>query len=135
MDNKPCKENDDCQPKLLIRKMQLTYIYDRHMGINTFTKQNMVVVCNHNVLHKNVQVCFERIPPTKELLVKLLLPICLPPHPMFYVIRVNKCYKKKGSFSHGYVIPACPESFLTHPFTPLRRVTRVGGIFEINNHV
>jgi len=44
------------------------------MGIKTFTKQNLVVVCNHNVLHKNVQVCFDRIPPTKEMLVKLLYP-------------------------------------------------------------
>jgi hypothetical protein len=47
------------------------------MSSKTFTKQNLVVLCNHNALHKNVQVFFECIPPTKDLLVKLLLLICL----------------------------------------------------------
>jgi hypothetical protein len=59
------------------------------MGIKNFTKQNLVVLCNHNALHKNVQACFERIPPAKELLVKLLLPIRLPPYPMFCIYWVN----------------------------------------------
>jgi hypothetical protein len=55
--------------------MQLIIIQAGHTGCKTFTKQNLVVLCNHNALHKNVQVYSERIPPTKELLVKLLQPI------------------------------------------------------------
>jgi hypothetical protein len=73
----------------LTQKMQLIYIYDRHMGIKTFTKQNLVVLCNHKALPKNVQVCFKRIPPTKELLVKLLLPICLPSYQIVCIFWVK----------------------------------------------
>jgi hypothetical protein len=83
--------------------MQLIFLYDRHMASKTFTKQNLVVLCNHNALHKNVQVFFERIPPTKELLVKLLLPICLSFYSIYCFILVN-------------VIPACRESFFSDRF-------------------
>jgi hypothetical protein len=76
------------------------------MGIKTFTKQKLVVLCNHNVLHKNVQVCFECIAPSKELLVKLLLPICLPPYPMFCIIRV-KLIRQSGSLFIDFYLKCC----------------------------
>jgi hypothetical protein len=69
--------------------MQLIFLYDRHMTSKTFTKQNPAVLCNHNALYKNVQVFFEYISPTKELLVKLLLPICLSFYSMYCIIWVN----------------------------------------------
>jgi hypothetical protein len=62
------------------------FLQDRHMTSKTFTKQNLVVLCNHNALHKNVQVFFEYIPPTKELLVKLLLVICLSFYSMYCIL-------------------------------------------------
>jgi hypothetical protein len=88
-------------------RMKLIFLYDRHMTSKTFTKQNPALLCNHDALHKNVQVFFEYIPPTKELLVKLLLPICLSFYSMFCIIWVN-------------VIPASRESFFSGRFNEKR---------------
>jgi hypothetical protein len=52
-------------------------LYDRHITSKTFTKQNLVVLCDLNAMHKNMQVYCERIPLSKELLVKLFPAICL----------------------------------------------------------